>query len=333
MIVIRDLTHVYPGTRRQPARTALRDLSLSVPEASFCILSGPNGSGKSTLFRILCGLSRPTAGSVTIAGHDLLRQPDAVRRELGVVFQSPAVDKQLAVEENLRLHADLHGIRGATYVERRDEALTWSDLRDRLGDRVDTLSGGLARQVELAKVLMTRPRVLLLDEPTTGLDPASRRSFLKALRRLQRERSMTVLMTSHVFSEAEDADSVVIMRGGELLAHDSPQALKAMVGTEMVVMRPRDPAAFAPILARDFGHEPIRFGDELRVENVAPEDAVRLIGAVLDRHRDDMLSIGVKQPDLEDVFVHVTGKGADDGLELPEPWGDPARTENRRASA
>lgn len=310
MIVIRNLRHTYPGTRRQSARNALRDLTLDIPDGQFCILSGPNGSGKSTLFRILCGLSSPSSGSVSIGGHDLATAPDKVRHLLGVVFQSPAVDKNLSVRENLTLHADLHGLRGAVAADRMKEALGWSDLRDRLGDRVETLSGGLARQVELAKCLMTRPQILLLDEPTTGLDPASRRSFILALRRLQRERAMTVLMTSHVFSDAEQADSVAILRDGVLLAHDTPDRLKAMVGSEMVVIRPRDPAPFATVLAEQFGRLSIRYGDELRIENIAPDEAVRLIAAVLEKHRDDVLSIGIKQPDLEDVFVHVTGRTA-----------------------
>jgi len=310
MIVIRNLQHIYPGTRRQAPRTAIHDLDLTVPEGTFCILSGPNGSGKSTLFRILCGLAAPSGGSVAVAGHDLATEADAARAAMGVVFQSPAVDKQLSVEENLRLNADLHGIRGAAYAERKAEALEWSDLKDRLGDRVDTLSGGLARQVELAKVLMTRPRVLLLDEPTTGLDPASRRSFLAALKRLQEARGMTVLMTSHVFSEAETADAVAIMSSGRLLAHGTPQELKAKVGVEMVVVRAKDPNAFADPLAKLAGRPVLRYGEELRIENVPPAEAVPLIERVLDAHGADVVSIGVKQPDLEDVFVHVTGKGA-----------------------
>ncbi len=308
MIVIESLTHVYPGGRRQSPRKALNGVSLTVPEGTFCILSGPNGSGKSTLFRILCGLAVPSQGRVSVGGHDLLSDPRAVRDLLGVVFQSPAVDKQLGVLENLRLHADLHGIRGAAFQERLEEALAWSDLKDRLGDRVETLSGGLARQVELAKVMLTRPRVLLLDEPTTGLDPGSRRAFLTALKRLQRDRRMTVLMTSHVFVEAEDADAVAIMRGGDLLAHGSPQALKARVGKEMVVVTARHPGLLSDALSRDLGLTVLRHGDELRVEDVPDDAPVGLIDQILKRWPTDVTSVAVKQPTLEDVFIHVTGR-------------------------
>jgi ABC-2 type transport system ATP-binding protein len=234
---------------------------------------------------------------------------------MGVVFQSPAVDKQLSVIENLRLHGALHGLKGAAFEGRMKDALSWSDIGDRLNDRVDTLSGGLARQVELAKVLLTSPRVLLLDEPTTGLDPASRRAFLGALKRLQAERTMTVLMTSHVFSEAEDAEAVAIMRDGHLLAHDSPRALRALVGQEMVVVQSRTPSALAEAIKHDLGLTPMIHGDELRIEQIPQDGPVALIDRLLRQWQSDILSVAVKQPTLEDVFIHVTGKTAapDDG--------------------
>lgn len=308
MIVIKDLTHVYPGGRKTGPRTALDSLTLSVREGEFAILSGPNGSGKSTLFRILCGLALPSKGTVTVGGFDLFAQPAQVRRILGVVFQNPAVDKHLTVAENLRIHGDLYGLRGAEFTARRDEALGWTDLGDRLDQRVETLSGGLARQVELAKVLMTRPQVLLLDEPTTGLDPSSRRNFLDALHRLQRERGMTVLMTSHVFSEAEDVDRVAIMREGKLLAYDSPQALKARIGTEMVVLQPNDPDAFAETLRAELGLAVRRHGDELRLEETENGEGLPMLERILKQYRSQIRSISIKQPDLDDVFVHVTSR-------------------------
>lgn len=309
MIQIQSLTHTYRGSRKQAPRTALSELTLSVGEGEFAILSGPNGSGKSTLFRILCGLALPSAGTVSIGGFDLFKQPAQVRRILGVVFQNPAVDKHLTVAENLRIHADLYGIGAGDFSRLRDEALGWTDLGERLEQKVETLSGGLARQVELAKVLMTRPKVLLLDEPTTGLDPASRRNFLAALQRLQRERAMTVLMTSHVFSEAEEVDRVAIMREGKLLAYDSPQALRAMIGTEMVVVQPMgDAEALAQSLRAQLGLAVRRHGEELRLEETENGAGLPMLENILDRWRGQIRSISIRQPDLEDVFVHVTGK-------------------------
>lgn len=306
MITIKNLTHTYAGTRKQPPRVALSDLSLDVGAGQFCILSGPNGSGKSTLFRILCGMARPSSGSVAIDGHDLFRDPKAVRDVLGVVFQSPAVDKYLSVAENLAIHARLYGLGGAEAARRQEEALEWSDLKNRMGDRVETLSGGMARQLELAKCLLTRPRVLLLDEPTTGLDPTSRRNFLDVLRRLQRDRAMTVLMTTHIFSEAEDADQVAIMKDGLLLAEGTPQQLRGVLGHEVVVIVPRDVQALAERLTQDLGRTPLRFGDELRLDAEAPESCLPLLENVLSRYRPEILSISIKQPTLEDVFIHIT---------------------------
>ncbi len=310
MIRIQGLAHVYPGSRKQAARRALHDLTLEVPEGHFTILAGPNGSGKSTLFRILCGLAEPSAGSVTIAGHDIRSAPAAVRRAMAVVFQSPAVDKHLSVAENLDLHGRLYGLSGATLTARRDDALSWTGLKDRLGDKVMTLSGGLARQVELAKCLMTQPRVLLLDEPTTGLDPAARRAFLDALRALQKERGMTVLMTSHVFSEAEDADSVAILRNGHLLAHGSPAALRRQLGRDMLVVTANDPVSLAPRLAEVLGVQPTRHGDELRIDQIGESGPVPMIDAVLDRFRAEITAVAVKEPTLDDVFIHVTEQAA-----------------------
>lgn len=307
MIRIRNLTHIYPGSRKVAPHVAVSDLSLEVREGEFAILSGPNGSGKSTLFRILCGLARPSAGQVSIAGFDLLTEPARVRDVLGVVFQSPAVDKQLTVAENLAIQADLYGIPAAEYLERRDRALAWTDLGGRLDNRVETLSGGLARQVELAKVLMTNPRVLLLDEPTTGLDPVSRRNFLEALQRLHHERGLTILMTSHVFSEAEDVDRVAIMREGKLMAYDTPQALRAMIGTEMVVIQSRDAKVLAGRLEAELGLTASVVGDEVRLAETENGDSLPLLEKILQRYRPDIRSISIKQPGLDDVFVRVTG--------------------------
>lgn len=318
MIIIRNLTHIYPGTRKQPPRKAISDLSLTIRDGEFCILSGPNGSGKSSLFRILCGMAVPSAGQISIAGADLLTDPAAARAAMAVVFQSPALDKHLSVAENLRLHAALYGLKGKVLDERLAEALAWTDLKTRLGDKVDTLSGGLARQVELAKCLLTRPRLLLLDEPTTGLDPNSRRNFLTALRAIQRERKMTVLMTSHIFSEAEDVDKVAIMRSGVLLAHDTPQALRARIGREMVVIQPTDIDALEQALRRD-GLHLRRHGEELRLEETENGESLPLLERVLKAHRPLIFSISIKQAALEDVFVHLTtledSKGRQPALE------------------
>ncbi len=305
MIRIRRLTHVYAGRGRQKARPALLHFNLHVAEGEFCVISGPNGSGKSTLFHILCGMLLPSAGSVTIGGYDLFRVPRMVRRITGVVFQSPAVDKYLSVGENMALYAALYGRSGKAVS--LAEALEWTDLKNRLHQRVNTLSGGLARQLELAKCLLTRPTVLLLDEPTNGLDPASRRNFLHMLKSIQRERAMTVLMTTHIFSEAEEAHRVVIMKDGQLLACDTPSHLRSSMGREMVVVVPSDTASLARALKQDMNLNPLLFGEELRLENVGTTESLSLLETILSHYRSQIHSVAIKQAALEDVFIHLTG--------------------------
>ncbi len=311
MIEISHLTHVYPGSRKSPARLAIDDLSLAIGDGEFCILSGPNGSGKSTLFRILCGMALPSSGTISVGGFDLLKEPAKARAQMAVVFQSPAVDKHLSVAENLRLQAALYGLHGGDYQARLAEAVDWTDLKDRLADKVDTLSGGLARQVELAKCLLTRPAILLLDEPTTGLDPSSRRNFISALHRIQRDRKMTVLMTSHIFSEAEDADRVAIMKEGRLLALDSPQVLRARLGHEMVVVQSRRADVLERKIQTDLGLKTRHYGDEIRLEETSNGDSLPVLERLLSHYRADIDSIAIKQPTLEDVFIHLTGRSAE----------------------
>lgn len=313
MLQLINVCHTYAGGRKKGKdgtvpRPALTDVSFTVPQGEFVILSGPNGSGKSTLFRILCGLTLPSSGTITVDGLDLRTQMAAIRPLLGVVFQSPAIDKQLTVIENLRMQADLYTLPRRELTARCDEVLAWTDLKERLSQRVETLSGGLARQVELAKVLLTRPKLLLLDEPTTGLDPSSRRNFLMALRKIQKEQGITTLMTSHIFSDAETVDRVAILRQGQLLACDTPAALKCTLGCEVVVIVPRNPEEFARTLRDNLSYPVQLCGDEVRVEGLGLGAGVPLLENIMDRWRGEIQTIALKKPDLEDVFVHVTGQ-------------------------
>ncbi len=305
MIVLDQLTHIHPGGRR-----VLDALSLQIREGEFCVLSGVNGAGKSTLFRILCGLLRPSSGVVRLDGKDLLADPASVRRILGVVFQNPAVDGRLTVLENLRLHASLYGVRGKEFAARLEEMLAWSEVRSRLADRVGILSGGLARQVELVKCLLTQPRILLLDEPTTGLDPASRHNFLTVLQRLQREKGITVLMTSHIFSEAGIADRMAVLQDGVIVACDSPAVLRSRLGQDLLVIDAHDAGELEAALQVELGGRMQRLGNEIRLEIDDPMETVPLMEAILARHRAAIRGIALKQPTMEDVFIHLTGKQA-----------------------
>lgn len=304
-VVIHKLTHWYLGNRRQKPRKALDGLNLAIPAGTFFVLTGPNGSGKSTLLRILCGLTRPSTGTIAINGHDLFQQPQMARQCMGVVFQKPALDKHLTVLENLRIHADLYGLTLPIFKSRLEQALPWSDLKERLNDRVETLSGGLARQAELVKVLLHEPTLLILDEPTVGLDPGGRIAFIATLQRLQKMRNVTILMTSHLFAEAEKADQVAILRQGNLLAMDSPGQLKAQLGQEILVIQGESLEKINGQLSQRTDITVQQHPHELRIQG---GDLLQLMAELLANHRVTIKTLSIKQPELEDLYIHLTGR-------------------------
>ncbi|MBF0158713.1 MAG: ABC transporter ATP-binding protein [Magnetococcales bacterium] len=306
MIKIESISYSYRN-KSLPHIVALDKINLTIDSGEFVVLTGPNGSGKSTLFRILCGLLQPSRGTVTIHGVDLLQHPQRARQSYGIVFQKPALDSHLSIFENCAIHAALYGMSRQQLQQRLQEDLSWTSVADRLHQPVKTLSGGMARQVELVKSLLHRPRCLLMDEPTTGLDPISRREFLQAVRRLQQQHQMTVLMTSHLFEEAEAADRMAILHQGQLLAHDTPDRLRATIGPEMVAVQSEHPDQSDHIwqdLKRRPGvvlqrHSPT----ELWCEHAQlPE----MLYDLLQHHRQFITSLSFRRPTLEDVFVHVT---------------------------
>lgn len=286
-------------------RAALSGVTLSVRTGEMFALLGPNGSGKTTLFRILSTLLAPTSGSARVGGFDVVRDAIRVREHLGVVFQSPALDPQLTVVENLRCAGQLYGLRGAKLEERILDATKALDVAERLGDGVKTLSGGLQRRVEIAKSMLPRPRVLLLDEPSTGLDPAAREGLRVALEKLRSESAVTIVMTTHLLDEAERCDRVAVLHRGRLVACDAPSALRAQLGSDVAVLSGADPAALAAKVRADFGWPAEVRAGRVRVEVPhGPEGAARLVSAM--GGTADTISVG--RPTLEDVFFKLTGE-------------------------
>ena len=286
-------------------RAALSGVTLSVRAGEMFALLGPNGSGKTTLFRILSTLLAPTAGSARVGGFDVTREAVRVREHLGVVFQSPALDPQLTVAENLRCAGQLYGLRGAKLEERIVSATRALDVADRLGDRVQTLSGGLQRRVEIAKSLLPQPRVLLLDEPSTGLDPAAREGLRLALGKLRAESGVTIVMTTHLLDEAERCDRVAVLHRGRLVACDAPSVLRAELGADVALLSGADLPALAAKVRTDFGWPAEVRAGRLRVEvPKSSEGAGRLVGAM--SGVADTISVG--RPTLEDVFFKLTGE-------------------------
>jgi ABC-2 type transport system ATP-binding protein len=285
-------------------RAALDGVSFEVRPAEIFGLLGPNGSGKTTLFRILSTLMLPSGGRTLIAGADTATQPNAVRREIGVVFQAQSVDVKLSAAENLWHQGHLYGISGKALEQRIAEMLGHVGLSDRAGDRLETFSGGMQRRVELAKGLLHRPSVLLLDEPTTGLDPGARRDVWLYLNHVRETEGVTVLVTTHLMEEAERCDRLAILNEGKLVALGTPAELKAKIGGDVVVLEAKDPESLARRIAQRYGVAPTVIENKVRLERAGGHRFVAEVGEAFPGEVD---AISVAKPTLEDVFIHLTG--------------------------
>lgn len=312
-IEIDHLTHDY-GTR-----VALRDLSFTVGEGEIFGLLGPNGSGKTTLFRVLSTLMTPTGGAARILGFDAGREPNSVRQQTGIVFQASSVDGKLTVAENLKHQGHLYGLRGAVLRTRIAEVLARVGLLDRAKDLVETLSGGQKRRVELAKGLIHSPAVLLLDEPSTGLDPGARRDLWLYLKTLREQDGTTILVTTHLMEEAEHCDRLAILSEGRLVAMGSPAELKSQIGGEVVVFEtagPEEAARLAEKIANRFVVGPTVMENRVRVER---EQGHRFLTEVVEAFPGMVESVSVARPTLEDVFIDRTGHRFWNENPQPEP--------------
>jgi ABC-2 type transport system ATP-binding protein len=286
-------------------RLALDDVSLSVDAGEMFALLGPNGGGKTTLFRIIATLVRAAAGNVRVFGADVSGSgATPVRRLLGVVFQSPALDKRLTVRENLRHHAHLYGLRGQRLRDALEAALARVRLSDRAGDRVISLSGGLARRAEIAKALLPGPRLLLLDEPTTGLDPGVREDLWRDLRALREAQGTTIVLTTHLMDEAEACDRVAILDSGRVVLSGRPRDLTSALGGDIITIDADHPEQLAAGVRDRFGLPAAVVDGVVRIER---DRAHEFIGQVIDGFPGAVRSVRFSRPTLHDVFVHHTG--------------------------
>lgn len=298
IIVVENLAHSYGS------RAALSGVSFQAGEREIFGLLGPNGSGKSTLFRILSTMMAPTGGRAVLAGFDVARQPGEVRRSIGVVFQSQSLDKKLTVEENLRSQGHLYGMSGALLKQRTEDAMRRLGLADRRSDLVETLSGGLRRRAEIAKALLHQPKVLLMDEPSSGLDPGARRELWQYIEELRSEQAVTVLLTTHILDEADRCDRLLLLHQGRIVAEGTPAELKSRIGGDVVVLEVADIAGMQQQLAARFGTVPKVVDGTLRVEIA---NGHRFITEVVEAFPGAIESVALHKPTLEDVFLDETG--------------------------
>jgi ABC-2 type transport system ATP-binding protein len=300
-ITIDSVTHKYGE------RVALDQLSFEVQPGEIFGLLGPNGGGKTTLFKLLTTLMPVQTGELSVAGFNVRTQPDDVRRSIGVTFQSPSVDVKLTVRENIVYQGRLYGLSGSVLRDRVNEQMERFQIADRAGDIVQTLSGGLKRRVEIAKSLLHNPQVLLLDEPSTGLDPGARFDLWRALQGLRADSGVTVLVTTHLMEEAEKCDRLAILDHGHLAALGTPDELRSGIGGDCISIQTHSPEQAADLARRiesTLQLAPQRFDAQLRLE--AP-DGAKLVHTLTSQFAGDIRSITLGKPTLEDVFIRSTG--------------------------
>jgi ABC-2 type transport system ATP-binding protein len=297
-IAVRDLVKNFGEVR------AVRGVDFDVATGEVFGFLGPNGAGKTTTINMLCTLAKPTSGSATVAGHDVVRERDDVRRNIGLVFQDPTLDGYLTAQQNLRLHAELYGVQSDLVKPRMRQVMEMVGLWDRKDSVVATFSGGMRRRLEIARGLMHSPRVLFLDEPTIGLDPQTRRSIWSYIRELKEREEITIFMTTHYMDEAEWCDRIAIMDHGQIVALDSPEALKAEIGHDRVTIHTDDDDAAIAALRDNFGIEAGIAEGAVTFGVPAGEEFVPRLFAELGL---PIRSVSVSRPTLDDVFMSHTG--------------------------
>ena len=294
---------------------AVRGVEFEVATGEVFGFLGPNGAGKTTTINMLCTLAKPTAGSAEVAGHDIVRERDDVRRNIGLVFQDPTLDGYLTAAQNLELHAELYGVQSDLVQPRMRQLMTMVGLWDRKDSPVATFSGGMRRRLEIARGLMHSPRVLFLDEPTIGLDPQTRRSIWEYIRELKEREEITIFMTTHYMDEAEWCDRIAIMDHGEIVALDAPETLKEQVGTDRVTIHTDDNDAAITALKERFGIE-ARIAEGAVTFGVAQgEEFVPRLFAEWDPADPPIKAVSVSRPTLDDVFMSYTGSTIRDAEE------------------
>jgi ABC-2 type transport system ATP-binding protein len=321
-ISVDQLTKCYGGF------TAVDSISFTVEDGELFGFLGPNGAGKSTTINVLCTLLRPTAGRASVNGLDVVGQPGLVRRSIGIIFQDPSLDDRLTAGENLEFHARIYNLPRSIWSERIDQLLGIVDLRDRRDDLVKTFSGGMKRRLEVARSLLHHPRVLFLDEPTIGLDPQTREHIWRYLVELRAREGVTLFLTTHYMDEAERCDRIAIIDHGRIVAVDTPNRLKALVGGDVITISTRDAEQAASNVRSRFGLQPIQEDGYLRLEVAEGEHFIPRLVAELGV---PIQAINLRRPTLDDVFLKLTGSAMREeeasGFEVMRTW---VRAQGRR---
>ena len=302
---MQDIIEVDNLVKRYGDLVAVDDVSFQVGEGEIFGFLGPNGAGKSTTINILCTLLRPTSGMATLNGYDVVRQPNQVRKSIGLVFQDPSLDIKLSALQNMAFHAGIYNIPRAVSKPRIEEMLKMVDLWDRRKDIVRNYSGGMRRRLEIARGLLHHPKVLFLDEPTIGLDPQARSYIWEQILKIRTQENTTIFMTTHYMEEATIADRIAIIDNGKILALDTLEELKRMVGGDIVTVKAENPEAVLTEMRDKYNIEA-----ELDSEGVVFEvqNGEEFVPVLVNNFKHSLQSISVRRPTLDDVFMKITGR-------------------------
>ena len=283
--------------------TAVDNISFNVEQGTIFAFLGPNGAGKSTTINTLCTIQEKTQGELKINGHDVTHQKDKVRKDIGIVFQESTLDGKLTVEENLKLHCDFYKVPKAEVKERIDFVLDLVDIKNRRKSSVDSLSGGMKRRAEIARGLVHFPKVLFLDEPTTGLDPQTRANVWEYIHKLQKQKNITIFLTTHYMDEAEICNQVAIIDGGKIVAHDTPANLKKKYTSTTMKIKTSNPDSLIVYLAE----RSIKYLCENGLVTIYATNTEDVL-AITTEFKEIITDIEINKGTLNDVFIAITGK-------------------------
>jgi ABC-2 type transport system ATP-binding protein len=297
-------------TKKFGTLVAVNQLNITVEHGEVFGLLGPNGAGKTTTISMLCTILKPTSGTASVNGFDIVKQPAQVRKSIGIVFQDPSVDDRLTGRENLEMHANLYGVPGNEQKERIDAVLKLVELEDRADGLLRTYSSGMRRRLEIARGLIHYPRVLFLDEPTIGLDPQTREHIWTYIKELSKQEDITIILTTHYMEEADKlCDRIAIIDYGKIAALDTPHSLKEKLGEDLITVRTKDAERLSQQLAKSALVNKISVTEnELKLNVKSGHAALPRIVEIAAGSGIHIESVSLHEPDLGDVFLHYTGR-------------------------
>jgi len=315
-----NVIETHQLTKTYGSLKAVDKLDITVESGEVFGLLGPNGAGKTTALSMLCTILKPTSGTATVNGYDIVKEANKVRKSIGIVFQDPSIDDRLTGRENLFMHANLYGVPTSEQKERINRILKLVELEDRANDLLRTYSGGMRRRLELGRGLIHYPKVLFLDEPTVGLDPQTRDHIWKYIHQLKEAQDITVVLTTHYMDEADRlSDRIAIMDNGKIVILDSPPNLKETLEGDVVAVKSNNIDALSGLVTKLLGLEKKQIVDgslEITVRN--GKAVMPRIMELATQNNIYVESIVLREPNLEDVFLHYTGRTIreDSGKEL-----------------